>query len=102
MHSLKFLVGLGVAQSILAAPAEAGMNGLVARQDDQYSDADWSFAVLDEAYDPDDPAIKDLPEIDPSKIVFTDYDTEVNATLASGPDTRGLVSLPFNPSAQGA
>ncbi|XXG98164.1 hypothetical protein Hte_004485 [Hypoxylon texense] len=82
------LMGAGLVRCIALAPAEAGDSQLNTRADaddvDDFSAAsDWDFAILDEAYDPDDPAIKDLPEIDPSKIVFTDYDTEMNGTLAA-------------------
>lgn len=90
-----FFMTAGLAQCIAAAPAEAGADQLNIRTDtddvpDYSADSDWDFATLDEAYDPEDPAIKDLPEIDPSEIVFTDYDAEMNGT-SPNPIARGLV-----------
>ncbi|KAI6085891.1 hypothetical protein F4821DRAFT_260587 [Hypoxylon rubiginosum] len=89
-----FFMTAGLAQCIAAAPAEAGADQLNIRTDtddvpDYSADSDWDFATLDEAYDPEDPAIKDLPEIDPSEIVFTDYDAEMNGT-SPNPIARGL------------
>lgn len=92
-----FLVmGASLAQCMVLSHAETEFNELDSRSAEQHDDADWAFATLDEAYDPDDPAIKDLPEIDPSEIMFTDYDAEMDANSdgnSTGLTSRGLVRL---------
>lgn len=99
MRSLVFLLmAVGRANSMALAPADAEMNQLdTPTENNDHNDNDWAFATLDEAYDPDDPAIKDLPEMDTSGMIFSDYDTEMNTTSVedhAGLERRRLVS-PF-------
>lgn len=96
MRSIIFLmIAVGLVNGMAMEPRNNSSSQSDSLNENDYIESDWAFATLDEAYDPDDPAIKDLPEMDTSTMAFTDYDTEMNATNAEDHTSlsrRGLVS----------